>query len=69
MFRIANRKLGGVNSNSNPTRPGGKIVAGQRPLPALVELALGVEGKRVRGNDETRTELITQRHQNLPSRV
>jgi hypothetical protein len=36
MLRVAYRELSGVNSNSNTTRTGGKVVARQCALPALI---------------------------------
>jgi hypothetical protein len=51
-----------VNSNRNATCASSKVIARQCALPALIQLTLRVEGKRVRGYNEAGTELITQKH-------
>ncbi len=39
--RLPDRELRGVDADRHPARPGLAVVAGQRDLPPLVELALG----------------------------
>ena len=68
-FRVANGKLGGVDSDGDSTRAGGEVIAGQCPLPALVQLAVGVERKRMGGNHQAGTKFLSKVHQNFPSRV
>ena len=48
---IANGELRGMHTDGKAARPGGGIVAGQGPLPPLVEPALPVERKWMRRND------------------
>ncbi|WP_197701380.1 hypothetical protein [Micromonospora coxensis] len=47
---VVDGELGGVHADGDAAGAGGEVVAGQRPLPALVEATLGVEGERVGGN-------------------
>ena len=66
---IPDGELRGVDSDSHTSRSGSQVVAGQRPLAALIELALSIQRKRVGWNHQARTKLVSQLHQNFPSRV
>ena len=72
-FRIANFELGGVHTHGNASRTSGQIISGQSTLPALVQLAIAVEGEWMGGNHKAGAEFFAQRHQqphqNFPSRV
>src|SRR5262245_54155657 len=66
---LTNSELCGVNPDGDSACTSGQIVAGKGPLPPFVQLALGIQSKRVRGNDQARTQLFPQSHQKFPSRV
>ena len=46
-------KLGGVNTYCQTAGAGIEVVAAERPLSAWIELALGIEGQRMRRNHRT----------------
>ena len=58
---LADRELRGVDADREPARAGIEIVAGQRPLPPRIELALGIERQRMRRNDDA----LAQQRQHL----
>ena len=49
---ITDGELGGVDANGEAAGAGVEVVAGQHPLAAGVEAALGVERQRMRRNDD-----------------
>ena len=57
---IADLKLRRVHPDGKPTGAGGDVVTRQRALAALVELALRIQRKRVRRNDDTTTENLSK---------
>ena len=48
---VADRELRRVDADREAARAGVEVVAGQRPLAALVEAAVGVQRERMRGDD------------------
>ena len=72
-LRIADLELRGVDADRDAARARGQIIARERALPPLVQLALGVERQRMRGNHHAVAAVsrasVPCGHQNLPSRV
>ena len=62
MARVADGELGRVDADGHAAGPGGDVVAGEGPLAALVELAVGREGQRMGGDDLAGEEVGAEVH-------
>jgi hypothetical protein len=51
-----------VNTHRNAARAGGHVVSRKSSLPALVQLAIVVQGQRMRWNYKTGPKFLAQRH-------
>ena len=70
--RIANLELRGVDAHRHAARARGQVIARERALPPFVELAIGVERQRMRGNHYAAPQFLAPApvgHQKRPSRV
>ena len=74
-MRIADFELRGVNPYRHPPSARGQIIACERALPPFVQLAIGLERQRMRGNRHAAPQLFAPdlfadiSHQKRPSRV
>ena len=64
---LANRKLRGMYTDGEPTGPGFNVVTRECALPLSVKLALGSECQRVRGNDRSLSEQLSDGGRKLGS--
>ena len=62
---MPNRELRGVDADRDASRPGIEVIAGERPLPPLIEPARRGERQRMRGNDQA----TAQGSDNAPAHV
>ena len=70
-LRIANLELRGVHADRDAACARGQVVARESALPALVQLAIGIERQRMRGNHHAAPQFVAPGagHQKRPSRV